>query len=118
MEEIKTISEQDNPALVRQNSQLRYSKLQSNVVILDKSVNQWRYSFHPKSIFSNWFGMRLGMTLSLSPFKKHYTCGHTFGCMESMIRVAAKTVALWLFTKGALSLLFGFDLQREVISLL
>jgi hypothetical protein len=27
LEEIKIISEQDNPALVRQNSQLRYSKL-------------------------------------------------------------------------------------------
>ena len=62
--------------------------------------------------------MRLGMSQSLAPFKKHYTCGHKFGCLESLLRKAAKTVAVWLFTKGALSLVFGFDIQREAISLL
>ena len=87
------------------------------VKVLDKNVNQWRYSCHPMSVFSHYFGMSLGTSFSLFPFKKHYTCQHKYGCLESMLRKSVKYVAVFLFAKGALSLLFGMDVGQEIGSL-
>ena len=103
---------------MRTNSQLRYSKIsQANVPILSKSLTQWRYSFHHRSIFPAWFGLSLGDAYSVSWARKHYTCAHMFGCLESFFRKAAKTLAILLFFKGALSLL-GVDLQQETMRVL
>ena len=104
---------------MRQNSQLNYSKVnQSMVKVLDKDVSKWRYSCHPMSIFSHYFGMRLGTTYSLFPFKKHYTCQHKFGCLESLLRKSVKYAAFLLFAKSALNLLFGIDVGQEIGTLL
>lgn len=87
-------------------------------MILNKNVTQWRYSYHHHSIFSAWFGLRLGVTNSIAWAKKHFTCTHRFGCFESFLRKTAKTVAILLFLKGATSILLGVDVQQESIKLI
>ena len=104
LEEIQAISEQANPALVRQNSQLRYSRATqpAAAAALPKSAGLWRYSFHHHSIFARYLGMSLGLSRSLLLFRKHITCEHKFGCLEALLRKAFKTVAVLLLAKGAL----------------
>ena len=81
------------------------------MVVLNKSVTRWRYSYHEKSIFSKWFDMRLGLSYNLFAFKKHYSCQHKYGCIENLLRKSFKTVSWFMLGTAALSFLFALDIK-------
>ena len=60
--------------------------------------------------------MNLGLSYSLLVFRKHYTCQHKFGCIESFLRKSFKYMTYWFCTKGAIELISGLDLGQEAIA--
>ena len=49
-------------------------------------------------------------------FRKHYTCQHKFGCIESILRKTFKYMAYWFCAKGVIQFVSGLDLGTEAIS--
>ena len=117
-EEIQKISAQNKPALVKQNSQLAYSRTmtkQASLEVEEKNT-AWRYSSHPNSLFTWYFGMNLRKSSYLAPFKKHFTCAHMFGCLENLIRKFLKATAFWLCAKGTISFLMGINIDEQAVT--
>ena len=119
LEEIQEITKQEDPvSLVRMNSQLKYSKtLEENqeYKALSREWSNWRFSFHPDSIFSGWFGFSLGTTRHIRfLFKKSFQCTHKFGCWENLFRRIFFSIAVTCLAKSVFSLTTGIDIDDKV----